>query len=71
MSTLSWNCRGLGHPRTVQVLIELVKSRKPSFIFLMKTLCYRHQLEHLKQKLSFENLFMVDQVGRSGGLALL
>lgn len=37
----------------------------------METLCYRHQLEHLKQKLGFENLFVVDRVGRSGGLALL
>ena len=70
MSTLSWNCRGLGHPRTVQVLIDLVRYKKPSFVFLMETLCHRTQLEHLKMKLGFENLFVVDRVGHSGGLAL-
>lgn len=36
----------------------------------METLCHRNQLEHLKIKLGFENLFVVDRVGRSGGLAL-
>ena len=71
MSILSWNCRGLGQPRTVQVLTDLVKHKKPSFVFLMETLCYRNQLEFLKNKLNFENMFVVDRVGRSGGLALL
>ena len=71
MSILSYNCRGLGQPRTVQVLTDLVKHKKPSFVFLMGTLCYRNQLEGLKNKLGFENLFVVDRVGRSGGLALL
>ena len=71
MSILSWNCRGLGQPRTVHVLTDLVKHKKPSFVFLMETLCYRNQLECLKNKLGFENMFVVDRVGRSGGLALL
>ena len=70
MSCLSWNCRGLGHPRTVQVLLDLVRSKKPDFIFLMETLCSREKLEILKFKLGFNNLFTVDKVGRSGGLAL-
>ena len=70
MSILSWNCRGLGHPRTVQVLTELVKHKRPSVVFLMETLSYRNQLEYLRSKLGFENLFVVDRVGRRGGLAL-
>ena len=70
MSCLSWNCRGLGHPRTVQVLLDLVRTKKPEFIFLMEILCSKETLENLKFKLGFGNLFNVDKVGRSGGLAL-
>ena len=70
MSCLSWNCRGLGHPRTVQVLINLAKQYTPDFIFLMETLCHRDKLEKLKIQLGYVGLFVVDKVGRSGGLAL-
>lgn len=68
---LSWNCRGLGYPWTVQVLIDLVRCKKPSIIFLMETLCSKNRLESIKLKLGFDRLFVVDCVGRSGGLALL
>ena len=54
----------------MQVLLDLVRSKKPDFIFLMETLCSREKLENLKFKLGFNNLFTVDKVGRSGGLAL-
>ena len=70
MSCLSWNCRGLGHPRTVQVLVELAKHHNPSFIFLMETLCNREKLDQLKIQLGYIGLFVVEMVGRSGGLAL-
>ena len=70
MSCLSWNCCGLGHPRTVQVLLDLVRSKKSDFIFLMETMCSREKLESLKVKLGFDNLFNMDKVGRSGGLSL-
>ena len=36
----------------------------------METTCSREKLESLKVKLSFDNLFNMDKVGRSGGLAL-
>lgn len=32
MKLLSWNCRGLGNPRTVRVLGDLLKSQKPIFL---------------------------------------
>ena len=70
MSCLSWNCRGLGHPRTVQVLADLVKQYNPAFIFMMETLCHRDKLEKIKIQLGYAGLFVVDKVGRSGGLAL-
>lgn len=37
MNTLSQNCRGVGNPRTVRVLGDLIKSRNPDFfIFIGK-----------------------------------
>ncbi|KAH9802749.1 reverse transcriptase domain-containing protein [Citrus sinensis] len=59
-----------GHPRTVQVLVNLPKQYKPDFPFLVETLCRRDKLEKLKIQLGYVGLFVVDKVGRSGGLAL-
>ncbi|XP_031099874.1 uncharacterized protein LOC116004082 [Ipomoea triloba] len=70
MSTLCWNCRGLGNPRTVRELIDLVYIKKPDFIFLMETKVGRIHAECVRIKLGFEGLFYVDNVGLSGGLAL-
>ena len=70
MSVLSWNCRGLGQPRTIQVLLDLARCKKPSIIFLMETLCSKSKLESNKLNLGFDGQFVVDRVGRSGGLAL-
>jgi hypothetical protein len=70
MSCLSWNCRGLGNPQTVRVLHQLVKERKPSLVFLMETLCSQKKMESVRCRLGYEGLFVVDPIGRSGGLAL-
>ncbi|XP_062171134.1 uncharacterized protein LOC133876926 [Alnus glutinosa] len=70
MSILSWNCRGLGNPQTVRVLHQLVKEKNPSFVFLMETFCSKSYMEKIRCRLGFESLFVVDPVGRSGGLAL-
>lgn len=70
MSVLSWNYCGLGEPHTVQMLVELVKCKKPNFLFLIKTMCNKTKLESLKVKLGYEGLFTVDPTGQSGGLAL-
>ena len=71
MSIFSWNYRGLGHPRTVQVLMDLVRNKKPCFAFLIETLCNKNKLEHIKMKIGFDGLLVVDRVGRRGGLAFL
>ncbi|KAL9413721.1 hypothetical protein AB3S75_042249 [Citrus x aurantiifolia] len=68
MSCLSWNCCGLGHPRTFQVLVDLARTKKPD-IFLMETLCHRDKLKCIKIKLGYAGLFDVEKVGRSDGLA--
>jgi exonuclease III len=70
MNILSWNCRGLGNPRTVQVFLLLVKEKRPNLVFLMETKLRKLKLESIRTKLAFENMFVVDCVGKSGGLAL-
>ncbi|KAH9779367.1 reverse transcriptase domain-containing protein [Citrus sinensis] len=57
------------HPCTVQVLTDLAKQYNPAFIFLIETLCHSDKLEKIKIQLGYAGLFVVDKVGRSGGLA--
>ena len=71
MSTISWNCRGLGNPRTVQELVDIVSTKKPKIVFLMEVKVGRQQVERVKNKLRFEGCFIVDSVRGGGGLAML
>jgi hypothetical protein len=48
-----------------------VKDKNPTFIFLMETITSKSHLEKIRCRLGFDGLFVVDPVGRSGGLALL
>ena len=70
MNLLSWNCRGLGNPRAIRVLSDLVKCRKPDFLFLTETFSNANKIEALRLKFSFSQCFSVDCVGHSGGLAV-
>lgn len=71
MSTICWNCRGLGNPRTVREIKVLAAQKKPEFICLIETKVTRHHAEKLRVALGFDGLFHVDSRGNSGGLALL
>ncbi|KAG6624127.1 hypothetical protein CIPAW_16G004600 [Carya illinoinensis] len=71
MKILSWNCRGLGNPRTIQDLYLLVKDKKPKIVFLMETKQLTKKFDAIKRKLGFIGCFVVDARGCSGGLALL
>jgi exonuclease III len=70
MITLSWNCRGLGNPTAVRELCRLCKVKKPNLVFLMETKLRQQKMEKIRIKIGFRNMFVVDCVGRSGGLAL-
>jgi hypothetical protein len=48
----------------------MVKETKPSFVFLIETISTKKRLEMIRIKMGFVGLFVVDPVGRSGGLAL-
>ncbi|XP_060967734.1 uncharacterized protein LOC133035666 [Cannabis sativa] len=71
MSTLSWNCRGLGNPRARQFLENIVVQKKPNFLFLCETLCRKDTIERLRIKLGFEGAYCVDVQGHKGGIAML
>ncbi|XP_019175465.1 PREDICTED: uncharacterized protein LOC109170766 [Ipomoea nil] len=71
MSTLSWNCHGLGNPRTVREIVDMVSRKQPDFVFLMETKVARDHAERLRVKIGYEGLFYVDSDGLSGGIALL
>jgi hypothetical protein len=70
MSILSWNCRGLGHPRTVQELMRLVRTHGPKIVFLSKTHQQNSRVTYIKGRLGFSNCFVVDGHGKGGGLTL-
>jgi hypothetical protein len=71
MNILSWNCRGLGNLEAVLVLHNLVKSQRPTVLFLMETKLDVRRMELLRVKLRFKYCFSIPSLGRSGGLALL
>lgn len=70
MSLIGWNCRGLGKPRAVRVLTEMLKSHKPDLLFLSETLAVSNKIEAIASKLGFADFFSVDRQGMGGGLAV-
>jgi exonuclease III len=75
MKFLSWNCQGLGNPKTVRVLKKLLINYSPDLVFLMETKLKTSELDVNRIKWGFKNCLAVDCRGsgrdRAGGLALL
>ncbi|KAF5465302.1 hypothetical protein F2P56_015322 [Juglans regia] len=71
MICISWNCRGLGNPRTVNILNLLIKDKSPNMLFFMETKCSKNRIEELSKILHFDSCMAVDSRGSSGGLALM
>ncbi|KAK6146582.1 hypothetical protein DH2020_020451 [Rehmannia glutinosa] len=70
MNILSWNCRGLGNPRTIRELRELIRIKSPHLVFLCETKSNHSSIDKLKNSLNLHGI-SVESNGRSGGLALL
>ena len=70
MSNLSWNCRGLGNPRGIQFLKDIIIHKKPNFVFLCETLCIVVRIDQVKRLLDFDCCLSVDAIGHSGGLSM-
>ena len=71
MNLLSWNCRGLGGLRAVHEVTKMVTKYKPQVIFLIETKKKSHEMEWLRSRWKFDRCFLVDGIGRGGGLAML
>ncbi|XP_075665387.1 uncharacterized protein LOC142635056 [Castanea sativa] len=71
MIALSWNCRGLGNRRAVEVLAELVRQKVPTILFLMETKLTAREMEPIKKALGFPSMLAVSSDNRRWGLALL
>ncbi|KAK4386128.1 putative mitochondrial protein [Sesamum angolense] len=59
MSTLCWNCQGLGGLGKLRELENLVRTHHPSLVFLAETKCNNKRIEYIKQKLDWFGLVLV------------
>ena len=71
MSSLSWNCQGLGLQQTVQALKKFLRVEELKFVFLMETKLHCDIMSRLKHELGYTHGVTVSSDGNSGGLALL
>ncbi|KAL9659220.1 hypothetical protein QQ045_018698 [Rhodiola kirilowii] len=71
MKMLVWNCRGLGNPRAVRALAEVVRVNSPQVVGLIETKLPNRSWMKLRCQLGFQNCFSVPKRGKSGGLAIL
>ncbi|KAL8138861.1 hypothetical protein V2J09_004862 [Rumex salicifolius] len=71
MNAISYNCRGLVKARAVSRLTNLVRKEALKVLFLMETKSDRRKMEAMRLKLGFVGVFIVDYIGRSGGLSLM
>jgi exonuclease III len=70
MSTLLWNCRGLGNVATVHELRDFAKEFPPSILCVVETQVHKSRVESLAGTLGYDNVFDVSSIGRSGGLVI-
>ena len=70
MNCISWNCCGLGRPRAVLELTEMVKKHSPSIVFLKETRSKVSTLKNIRSKLNMENVHFVPWHNTGGGPAL-
>ena len=70
MKTLSWNCREIGDDLTVQRLKEMHQKHRPKILFLSETKNRKSLLQNLQVDLGYDQLFIVEPIGQSVGLAL-
>ncbi|CAM8951481.1 unnamed protein product [Rhodiola kirilowii] len=71
MRIISWNCRGVGGPRAVRSICDVVSTHRPSILGLVKTKKSDEEWEALRCKLGFKGCLSIRSRGKAGGLALL
>lgn len=71
MSLISYNCRGLGNPRSVGRLKTLLGKENSDVVFLMETKLGADRMSSVQNKLQMQKGYHVDAMGRSGGMSIL
>ena len=67
MTCLTWSCTGLGNPRTVRQLQDLVSRYKPEIVFLMEVRTSLEKMKRIKYRLNFEGIYFVEGANRGEG----
>jgi ribonuclease HI len=70
MILLAWNCRGLGLPRTVQELVQLVRTYRPRIVFITETRQGDKKIKELRCRLGLKNCISQKSIGKGAGIAL-
>ena len=68
MKILSWNCQGLGNPKTVKSLQSWCWRERPSLVFTMETKIDSKKLNMVKEKCGYSDGLCLSSVGLSGGM---
>lgn len=71
MKVLSWNPRGLGNPRDIRNLHELITKEDPDAVFMQETKVRASYFSSLKFLFEFHYCFAVDWVGLGKCLVVL
>lgn len=71
MNLISWIRRGLGRPRAIRALQNLISSNRPTIVGLLETKLSVREWDTLRVKVGFQNCFVVGKRGISGGMTLL
>ena len=71
MSILAWNCRGLGSPPVVRILIDEEKSKNQILVFLVETKASSSRMKGFMRKLEMTQGINVPRDSKSGGLAMI
>jgi exonuclease III len=70
MIILAWNCRGLGQTRTVQELVQLVRTYRPNLVFISETRQNENKIKGLRGRLGLKNCITQKGKGKGAGIAL-
>jgi hypothetical protein len=70
MNLLAWNCRGLGLPRTVQELVQLIRTYRPKILFICETKLGDKKIKELRWRVGLRKCITQSGRGNGGRIAL-
>ena len=70
MNLLVWNFRGLGNLRTEKELVNILRAKDPSVMFIAETWADEVRLDRTLSYINFDQKWVVPRSTRGGGLVL-